>query len=246
MSKLRPILFSTEMVRAILDGRKTQTRRVVKNPENYYMDEMLDGLWPYKSIGNPAKCPYGKVGDVLWIKETWACLRLEYDFESGLVDGINESDRVDLAKEQIGCFNPNHVFTYRTDPHEEHIEDRGFKWKPSIHMPFAAARIFLRVKNVRVERLHEISDEDAIAEGIDTDLWDMAIVSRNYKTKDGWFVAWSYEHWSCENISVDVDEVYRKSFQSLWESINGSESWETNPWVWVVEFEPISKEEAMQ
>jgi len=224
MSKLRPILFSTAMVQAILDGRKTQTRRVVKNPENYYMDEMLDGLWPYKSIGNPAKCPYGKVGDVLWIKETWACLRLEYDFESRLVDGIYESDRVDLAKEQIGCFNPNHVFAYRTDPHEEHIEDRGFKWKPSIHMPFAAARIFLRVKNVRVERLQDISERDAVAEGI------MNV----------------YIHYYVGDKFVIPKDNPINSFRSLWQSINGSESWEANPWVWVVEFEPISKEEAMQ
>jgi hypothetical protein len=215
MSKLHPILFSTEMVRAILDGRKSQTRRVVKKPENYYMDEMLDGLWPYKSIGNPAKCPYGKVGDVLWVRETWACLRLEYDFESGLVEGINESDRIDLSAEQIGHFKPNHVFTYRTVNHEEHIEDRGFKWKPSIHMPFEAARIFLRVKSVRVERLQDISDHDALAEG-------------------------------CTANDMRHGDRLANVFVRLWQSINGSESWEANPWVWVVEFQPISKEEAMQ
>lgn len=221
MSKLRPILFSTAMVQAILDGRKTQTRRVCRH-QHWSHSELVDvnvnGIT--QKVDRNVSYPYGQPGDILWVRETWVNLNSDFAIMKPL-------------------------YIYKCDGISERFTGK-IKWKPSIHMPFAAARIFLRVKNVRVERLHEISDEDAVAEGIDTDLWDMAIVSRNYKTKDGWFVAWSYEHWSCENISVDVDEVYRKSFQSLWESINGSESWEANPWVWVVEFESISKEEAMQ
>lgn len=210
MSKLRPILFSTAMVQAILDGRKTQTRRVVKNPENYYMDEMLDGLWPYKSIGNPAKCPYGQPGDILWVRETWCYVMLFHAHD--LLEGSRDSN----------------LYVYKTSFHEDWMEyakeKYGYKWKPSIHMPFAAARIFLRVKNVRVERLQDISERDAVAEGI------MNV----------------YIHYYVGDKFVIPKDNPINSFRSLWQSINGSESWEANPWVWVVEFEPISKEEAMQ
>ena len=200
MSKLRPILFRTEMVRAILDGRKIQTRRVVKNPENYYMDEMLDGLWPYKSLGNPAKCPYGKVGDVLWVRETWAPLG-DYPL----------------------C---NYTFMYKAD-----VSKPYSKWKPSIHMPFAAARIFLRIKSVRVERLQDIDWKEAKAEGIQQ-FWMYGGVS--VIGVPGLIYPKPNQAWT-----------YTEAFSKLWESINGPESWESNPWVWVVEFEPISKEEAM-
>lgn len=198
MSKLRPILFSTAMVQAILDGRKTQTRRVVKPQPEYTRGFVGPIHWIGDKDGKEIKCPYGEPGDILWVRETW-CPPHHLIPESGYV--------------------------YKAD------DNRPFRWKPSIHMPFAAARIFLRVKSVRVERLHDISEADVIAEGI------KSRVNRQVN--------------QFTNIYATTDEDITKafvaiqSFCSLWESINGPESWDANPWVWVVEFERISREEAL-
>ena len=194
--KHRPILFSTAMVQAILDGRKTQTRRVVKGPVM-----KLDYV-----IATTVPCPYGQPGDVLWVRETWA-------HTSQL--NINPEDE-------------NYGYVYKADgqPWEDY---EGWKWKPSIHMPREAARMFLRIKAVRVERLQEISEEDALAEGIgriNVRLTNYDLAYRDYIHPGVFF------------------RVPLWSFKSLWESINGPESWQANPWVWVVEFERITKEEA--
>lgn len=201
MKKLRPILFSTPMVQAILEGRKTQTRRVVKNPENYYMDEMLDNLWPYKSMGNPVNCPYGKVGDVLWVRESWNGFK---DLSGKFIDYRFKGDN-----------DPLH---------------NGMRWKPSIHMPFEAARIFLEITNVRVERLQHITPMDAAEEGI-------AIASR---------FGDEVNTWMCYGDDTGTTNSAYYSFLTLWQSINGRDSWYDNPWVWVVEFKRITKEEATQ
>jgi len=188
---MKPILFSTDMVKAILAGRKTQTRRVVKPqpitlPQGFYFH-------PKKNIaihiiGNPSKhtavtkhCPYGQIGDILWVRETWA--------EYGPIAG---------------------KFHYKAD----HINGpyvNDFKWKPSIHMPREACRLFLRITSVRVERLQNITEADAIAEGIQY------------------------------NSDAPASITNKGSFAKLWESINGPASWQANPWVWVVEFERTEK-----
>lgn len=146
----RPILFSAEMVRAILDGRKTQTRRVIKPQPPAEAESVLrqlysqdapknDGAWtwwagkPQKPITKPLFCPYGKPGDLLWVRETWAPLK------SGNVDFA--ADWSDMMQKYAG------------------------KWRPSIHMPRWASRITLRITGVRVERLQDISEDDAWAEG---------------------------------------------------------------------------------
>lgn len=180
-NKLRPILFSTEMVQAILDGRKTQTRLVVKPKHEPTPHPFGVGEY-FKHID---LCPYGQPGDILWVRETFKKLQT-----------LNET-----------------LFLYKASP----IINSNVNWQPSIHMPFAAARIFLRVKTVRVERLQEISEDDAIAEGC------------CYGKGDG---------------TVDP-AVGNKHFPTLWQAINGPESWDANPWVWVVEFERISREEAL-
>lgn len=211
MSKLRPILFSTEMVRAILDGRKTQTRRVCRH-QHWSHSELVDvnvnGIT--QKVDRNVSCPYGQPGDILWVRETWCYVMLFHAHD--LLEGSRDSN----------------LYVYKTSFHEDWMEyakeKYGYKWKPSIHMPFAAARIFLRVKNVRVERLQDISERDAVAEGI------MNV----------------YIHYYVGDKFVIPKDNPINSFRSLWQSINGSESWEANPWVWVVEFEPISKEEAMQ
>lgn len=169
----RPILFSAPMVRAILDGTKTQTRRVVKNK-------------PY--TGEPAKCPYGAAGDFLWIREKWQRLR-------------------DAAGRQIVeyCAGP---FLLDVETHK--------RWHPSIHMPRWASRITLEVTGVRVERLQDISESDAIAEGIERNVFN--------------------DEWSGYGQFHGAALTPKGSYRALWESINGPGSWDANPWVWVVEF----------
>ncbi|MFV3360515.1 hypothetical protein ACNI5L_32490, partial [Klebsiella pneumoniae] len=107
--------------------------------------------------------------------------------------------------------------------------------KPSIHMPRAASRILLEITNVRVERLNAISEEDAQREGVHTEVWDQTVVARNYAARDEFFQFWSEDmpHY------VEMNQLYRSSFRSLWESIYGAENWLANPWVWVIEFKRV-------
>lgn len=102
-------------------------------------------------------------------------------------------------------------------------------------MPRLAARILLEITSVRVERLNSISHEDAESEGIHTEVWDQTVVARNYATQDEFYQFWDEDlpHY------VEMDELYRASFRSLWQSIYGQESWDGNPWVWVVEFKQV-------
>lgn len=189
----KPIIFSTQMVQAILEGRKNQTRRIVKpQPDD-------DGLWNHTDLpmslesdlegwngtvdetgeSNQYKCPYGQPGDVLWVRESYSP---DY-FRQG--EHGYKADWTDLSKE------------YLPSP----------KWKPSIHMPRTAARIFLKVENVRVERLQEITASECKKEGILID------------PEDPDYIQWI------------------EKFADLWDKINGFRApWESNPWVWVIEF----------
>lgn len=201
--KERPILMSAPMVRAILEGRKTQTRRIVK-PQY----EVNGGIWTsiktrgwmYQSrIENCESllkvCPYGKIGDILWVKETWMPLTVGYVYRA---DGI---------------INENFP---------------GTKWHPSIFMPRVASRIKLEITNIRVERVQDISEEDAIAEGIE--YLDNQLVDGEVDRCRIYF------HYS-DNELILLDA--KSSYQTLWESINGKDSWGKNPWVWVIEFKRI-------
>jgi hypothetical protein len=203
MAKERPILFSTPMVQAILQGRKTQTRRIVKPQPT-----VNNGTWRLEtkaltqSVNIPPDqwhklpfgliSPYGEIGDALWVRETWAPAFGDYAYKADYSDFT-------LSKPQ----------------------NKGL-WKPSIHMPKAAARIWLRITDVRVERLQDISDADAIAEGIE--LVDQ-VGQQVYKRYDGY------------NTVTSQPAV---SYWSLWEAIHGEESWQENPWVWVLSFEVVS------
>lgn len=208
--KERPILFSGEMVRAILDGRKTMTRRVVKSNRNdgsFLVVEYEKGkLWPYHSIdgesfdatGNGEEIsidiPYGMPGDRLWVRETFA-------------EGLSN-------KEGIAYRATSKWYDFEDGTPESFKE---IKWKPSIFMPRWASRITLEITNVRVERLQDISEEDAKREGAN---------GEKYRGQ-------GFEH--C---------IYREAFRTLWESINAKRgySWESNPWVWVIEFERIKEQ----
>jgi len=201
--KERPILFSGAMVRAILSGQKTQTRRVVK-------------LYPADTVAAP--CPYGQPGDRLWVRETWQGPIMEGDeFENRYHD--------DPAKFQT----PEYCF-YAADggsaPEFVDVDDNlRCCWRPSIHMPRWACRLVLEIVSVRVERLQAISLVDAESEGI---------IKRRSDVYAG-DVDW---------LPVKDGEPFRtpvEAYRSLWQSINGPESWQANPWVWVVEFKRVQQ-----
>jgi len=144
--------------------------------------------------------PYGKPGEVLWVREAFTIVGTDMVRDEG--SGI-------LLKE-----TPQHVFKGEKQPHIEKL----MKWKPSIHMPKSACRIFLEVVSVKVERLHSISESDAQAEGAGI---SKALID-------------------CKKVEP-CGHSYRAGFKNLWESINGGGSWQLNPWVWVVEFKRIDK-----
>jgi hypothetical protein len=222
----RPILFSGPMVRAILEGRKTQTRRVVNLPKDtewaYEVEVERRGDFEIAMAANYSGkqqvlrfCPYGKPGERLWVRETWAhCfLRRDYTDEYVSVAGY------------VGSPKPDHV-AYKADVD---LGDFSGKWRPSIHMPRWASRIALEVTGVRVEQLQEIGEGDAIQEGVEHLSAGLVLNPwRNYlQGKPGEMV----QHCSCA----------RRSFQTLWDSINGKRGigWKENPWVWVVEFRRV-------
>lgn len=164
-----PILFTGPMVRAILDGTKTQTRRLPKLPpwlsevqaEYYLRDNPCVALY---SDGRPAKVfrsPY-QVGDRLYVRETWQAIHVGIDPETGIGDSVDVAPAIPCDS-QDGYWSPVYA---ATDPRaDDHPDDRGFAWRPSIHMPRWAAHLFLDVVAIRAERLQAITEADAIAEG---------------------------------------------------------------------------------
>ena len=211
--KERPILFSGPMVRAILEGRKTQTRRVVKpqpSQSHKVWHGAIDDQWAFTDHqqgekGNVlnARCPYGTAGDLLWVRETF--------WTPGEIPNP-PTDTGDYVKTPNGWA----AVIYRADGN---YEDGA--WKPSIFMPRWASRITLCITNVRVEQVQNISAADAIAEGL-TPRPD-----------------WPEPQWADAEAGWWRDPV--SAFRSLWDHINGKRyPWDSNPWVWVIEFERIS------
>lgn len=203
----RPILFSGDMVRAILDGHKTQTRRIIKPQpvrthsevwqlsEKHWMHQWIPG----QHAGPVAHCPYGRPGHRLWVRETWLPdppMDGTWDYYA-FTDGVIYN--FDALPEQFR--SPEHVMYEASQP------DVNLRWKPSIHMFRWASRITLEITRVRVERLQDISDQDAVREGVEA------------------------------LDSFDPEFGARGTFRELWQSINGETSWDENPWVWAVEFE---------
>jgi len=206
--KERPILFSTPMVRAILDGTKTQTRRAAK---------------PATPRGTN-RCPYGVPGDRLWVRETWAPYSDNEDPVRDVDDATcvryRATDTLHMAMPD--CMDTAPIDTYCLAPHEQ--MPRGpWKWRPSIHMPRWASRIMLEVTGVRVERLQDITEEDAKAEGI-----------TEMPLQGGLPGAW----WTAQGCWANARDPVR-AYRLLWESINGAGSWDLNPLVWVVEFKRV-------
>lgn len=206
--KERPILFSAPMVRALLAGTKTQTRRVakpVRHPDlgNLYTPGAL--VLEHEPQHVIDRCsPYGQPGDQLWVRETFAIVpRTAYRASEGVQQTLRPDDDHDAAIYREGWTRSN----------------GGFRWRPSIHMPRWASRITLEITAVRVERLQDISREDAMAEGI-------------VLQPDGGYGLADTSHYHATDP--------RHSYWSLWEAINGPGSVEANPWVWAVTFATAS------
>lgn len=208
-----PILFNGAMVRAILEGRKTQTRRVVKNLEgrpatSWMMHQAVECADSWSSdSGWMGRCPYGQPGDRLWVREAFAIVpRTAYRRSEGVQQTLRPDDPYD-----------HDAAIYREGWSRS---KGGFRWRPSIHMPRWASRILLEITAVRVERLRDISEADARAEGI---------------SDGGCLNCGEPEPCGCEEPAPDA----RDSFCRLWQSINGPGSWADNPWVWIVEFKRV-------
>lgn len=224
--KERPIIFNSEMVRAILDGRKTQTRRVIKpQPPESHEDPWLrkDGVWistynepPHILVDYEIKCPFGQPGDSLWVKEAFA-------FPSGR-DNTKPSQVPDWS-----------LIWYKSDGEIRHKkrspEARHGRWRSSIFMPRWVSRITLKVTSIRVERVQDISEEDAQAEGVEATMVD--------EVPNGYLI-------SDLGKTVLISAVEEFSF--LWDSINAKRGhpWGSNPWVWVIEFERVDHDQTKE
>jgi hypothetical protein len=215
----RPIPFRDWEVRATLEGRKRHARRVIKPqppagaesvsrqlhsqdaPEN-------DGAWtwwagkPQTPITKPLFCPYGKPGDLLWVRETWC-------------QGADDGRQVPLRMATLYRADGEHVTLSDGDGFTAVNKDGSEKspWRPSIHMPRWASRITLRITDVRVERLQDVSRQDCVAEGC------------------------AGGHGSIPGYPYSATP--REHFHHLWNTINGAGAWDANPWVWVVAFERV-------
>ena len=216
--KERPILFSAPMVRAILDGRKTQTRRIVKlsngsptagafwDHAGYEPKPWINGQWSfgYKGslglqIGAPIfKCPYGQPGDRLWVKETFREFDQVWSAESMESAVEYRADRQVRANGRVL---------------KEHSAASGH-WKPSIFMPRRLSRITIEITKVRVQRLQDISEVDAAAEGVEA--WDFGEQMPDGTGSHQW--------------------EYKPAYRKLWDAINGAVPWKANPWVWAITF----------
>ncbi len=202
----KPILFNSEMIRALLDGRKKQTRRVVKPQSGGDIRKECGGkdfteVHAVLLNGRRIPCPYGRHGDLLWVRETWYC---------------DHEDPNAPLKEKVSMLD------YRAT-HDCNVYEAGCPcteklWKSPIHMPRWASRLTLRITDVRVERVQDISEKDAEAEGVDPKL--------------------------CTGYPYPVPlSTYTYGFSCLWNSIYLDQGfgWDVNPWVWVIEFDVIKR-----
>lgn len=247
---MKPILFNTEMAKAILEGKKTQTRRPIPKRLLEKYDEyddwansvMFEGCTrDYEKSYFEKVLPYQK-GDILYVRETWAKIEdftnhAEFEIDKGL----------------------KYLFKCDDNGKEHPIVNVDVKrWRPSIHMPKEAARIFLKVTNVKIERIQDITNEDAIKEGIsklyshmskeEFEKWKNALKLKGFNTPDYEYQPWLNYLWhgNEELTRKQIDswkyqysayENPKDSFSSLWQKTYGN--WNDNPWVWVTEFERI-------
>jgi hypothetical protein len=206
--KETPLMLKTPLVKATLEGRKTQTRRVMRdqpseNEKFKYYCQLKNGDWgalfEWKTsegeiFHNHYKCPYGKPGDLLWVKETYT-------------DGGNLTSGVG--------------YIYKANNYPDDFI-KAIKWKPSLFMPKSACRLWLEIESITPERLCDISEEDAIAEGVSRDVWTENGISTNFEP--------------------DSELDYIKGFKILWDSINGKTlPWSKNPWLWAIKYKVVER-----
>jgi len=222
----RPILFSGPMVMAILEGRKTQTRRVVKWPEWLPPAQYPDAVHGFSSglprcglfeDGRPVKsfgCPYGQPGDRLWVRETWfADPPNDGTWSYVQWSGCRDSKLSDIPERHRGPESCIYRATWAG-------ADDALAWRPSIHMPRWASRLTLELTDVRVQRLKDISEEDAIAEGCPG--------------------VECYRNPAFTKLVTDTGVLPQEEFGDVWRSVYGDESWDANPWVWCVSFRRVT------
>jgi hypothetical protein len=205
----RPILFSGEMVRAILDGRKAQTRRVVKPQPRDWTTDDAGRLWPAverRGLCDLATCPYGNPGDHLWVRETFRTLSC-----AGVGEPIEVQYRAGGIEERVTDRPTGRDWMPSPSGPGQPTNPNAPRWSASIHMPRWASRLTLEVEAVRVERLQDITEADAQAEGL--------------------IPAWAVG---------DVEGTARDAFADGWDTINGKRApWASNPWCWVVSFKKL-------
>lgn len=222
--KERPITFSAEMVRAIIEGRKTMTRRLVKpQPVGKSPAKVNDGFSFGRPYGFPdefVKCPYGKPGDRLWVKESWRpkCMNCEDDDVRGGWYGVMPEYQADGAQGKWADVDSE----WWEKAYAE--GDYGRKWRNSRFMPRWASRILLEIVSVRVERVQDISRGDAGLEG----MCFLSDINWN-KVHNGLNVIQKH-HWPEENFARYWDTIHAKKPESQWDA---------NPWVWVIEFKVV-------
>lgn len=212
--KERPIIFNDEMVRAILDGRKTQTRRIVNGVPSSHdfhgwvlssaraKDEgkacWAIGKSPLLNKPIRVRCPFGAIGDRLWVREAYQGPLFDYEQMEAYLEDNSKFEKQEYCEYRAdGGSRPEY---YDGDDNLRH------GWRPSIHMPRWASRITLEITDVRVERLKSISEADARAEGV---------------------------------VAASGPFEAQLAFYELWRSIYGWESWDSNPWVWVIAFKRV-------
>ncbi|MEH4145536.1 hypothetical protein POX36_15420 [Klebsiella pneumoniae] len=233
--KERGMIFNGEMVRAILNGRKTQTRRIMA-PQP--ADDIERGIFPNPEVigwkssrrhkhGSTTAhfCHYGKPGDRIWVRETWGVVSHAFSDDGLMIDWVPDRPATAIHEMPFGNGYYSGYAIYAADGDFTWGDDDGYEdgrscWKPSIHMPRAASRILLEITDVRAERLNTISEEDARAEGI---------------IDGGCLNCGEPEPCRCANPEPDATDA----FAYLWQSIYGQESWNANPWVWVIEFKRV-------
>lgn len=234
----RPIVFSGPMVRALLEGRKTQTRRVVKpqpSAGHVYVGRVLcsthradEGKWTWAveqaailRDAHRVRCPYGQPGDLLWVRETFQPL-----FADGWEEGRNPDGSGDRVNYKTGeGYAPHYVADCGRIEFVTPDGDLVTRCTPPIHMPRWASRLTLRITDVRVERLNDISEADARDEGVDEPANEPAAAA------------------SLMSAFGDTlrFQPYASAYAQLWEQINGLGSWDANPWVWALTFDVIPR-----
>jgi hypothetical protein len=239
--KQHPILMKGPLVKQSEAGNKTQTRRlkaleeINKNPDRWEFVRLYDGYAKFCEKHNYTKevyvkCPYGVPDEILWVRETWR----KYCHVDNM--GYTHFDQQII---EYAADNPPMIYLVDGDGAHMYNKDGSEKyvpWRPSIHMPKSACRLFLQITDIRVERLQDISEEDAKAEGLACLSKDGGITYKyGIPDKDGLpgidNHGWPWQEWNTKPV---------EAFKALWGKVNGLDSWQANPWVWVITFKRIN------